>query len=73
VFDYRDKLAAVICVVGRAGAMNGGWDGPVVKSLIAAAGELSRQLGHVDTKRSADAAPAKLAKIGKPARRAARR
>ena len=73
VFDYRDKLAAVICVVGRAGAMNGGWDGPVVKSLIAAAGGLSRQLGHVDTKRSADAAPAKLAKIGKPARRAARR
>jgi DNA-binding IclR family transcriptional regulator len=73
VFDYRDKLAAVICVVGRAGAMNSGWDGPVVKSLIAAAGELSRQLGHVDTKRSADAAPAKLAKIGKPARRATRR
>src|SRR5262245_20665720 len=32
VFDYRDKLVAVICVVGRAGAMNSSWDGPVVTS-----------------------------------------
>ena len=52
VFDYRDKLVAVICVVGRAGAMNSSWDGPVVTSLLAAAAELSRQLGHADIKRS---------------------
>jgi DNA-binding IclR family transcriptional regulator len=73
VFDYRDKLVAVICVVGRAGAMNVRWDGPVVTSLIAAADDLSRQLGHVDTRRRGDDASAGLAKIGKPARRTARR
>jgi DNA-binding IclR family transcriptional regulator len=73
VFDYRDKLIAVICVVGRAGAMNGNWDGPVVKSLITAAGDLSRQLGHVDHKRGPEAAPAMHPKAGKSARRAARR
>jgi DNA-binding IclR family transcriptional regulator len=73
IFDYRDKLVAVICVVGRAGTMNSRWDGPVVKSLIAAAADLSRQLGHVDRKRSGDNASPGLAQIGKPARRTARR
>jgi hypothetical protein len=73
VFDYRDKLVAVICVVGRAGAMNGNWDGPVVRSLIAAAGDLSRQLGHVDDKPRPEAAPQMPPKAGKPVQRAARR
>jgi hypothetical protein len=67
VFDYRDKLVAVICVVGRAGAMNGNWDGPVVKSLIAAAGDLSRQLGHVDDKRRPEPPLTSRSKAGKPA------
>ncbi len=73
VFDYRDKLIAVICVVGRAGAMNSNWDGPVVKSLTAAAGDLSRQLGHADDGRRPEAAPEKQSAAGKSARRAARR
>ena len=47
VFDYRDKLVAVICVVGRAASMNSRWDGPVVRSLTEAASELSRKLGYV--------------------------
>jgi hypothetical protein len=53
--------------------MNGNWDGPVVKSLIAAAGDLSRQLGHVADKRWPEAAPDMPPKAGKSARRAARR
>jgi DNA-binding IclR family transcriptional regulator len=73
VFDHGDKLAAVICVVGRAGAMNSRWDGPVVKSLLAAADDLSRQLGHVDNNRGGGDVSAGLAKIGKATRRAARR
>ena len=73
MFDYRDKLVAVICVVGRAGAMNGDWDGPVVKSLIATADDLSRQLGHVDDRRRPAATPDKPLRTSKSGRRAARR
>lgn len=73
VFDYRDKLVAVICVVGRAGAMNGNWDGPVVKSLIATADDLSRQLGHVDARRTPEAVAAERPKTSRSARRVGRR
>jgi DNA-binding IclR family transcriptional regulator len=73
VFDYRDKLVAVICVVGRAGAMNSSWDGPVVTSLLAAAAELSRQLGHAGIERSPQSVPAKQTAATAPTRRADRR
>ena len=73
IFDYRDKLVAVICVVGRAGAMNGGWDGPVVKSLIATADDLSRQLGPVDARRTPEAVAAERPKTSRSARRVGRR
>jgi len=59
----------VICVVARAGAMNSGWDGPVVKSQIAATGDLSPQLGHVDDKPRPEAASEMQPKTGKSARR----
>jgi DNA-binding IclR family transcriptional regulator len=55
VFDYRDRLVAVICVVGRSGAMNMRWNGPAIAALIEAASNLSQQLGHVDTSRAAKA------------------
>jgi DNA-binding IclR family transcriptional regulator len=46
VFDYRGKLAAVICAVGRTDAMRTDWGSPVVKALDDAARELSQRLGH---------------------------
>jgi len=55
VFDYRDRLVAVICVVGRSGAMNMRWNGSAIAALIEAASNLSQQLGHVDTSRAAKA------------------
>jgi DNA-binding IclR family transcriptional regulator len=47
VFDYRGKLAAVICAVGRTEVMHTDWDSPVVKAIDAAARELSQRLGHI--------------------------
>jgi DNA-binding IclR family transcriptional regulator len=77
VFDYRAKLVAVICVVGRAGAMNASWDGPVVRSLLAAADELSRQLGRVDAEHppaaALDAPAATASPTRKPVRKSTRR
>jgi DNA-binding IclR family transcriptional regulator len=46
VFDYRAKLTAVICAVGRPGTMRMAWDSPVVQALDEGARELSRRLGH---------------------------
>jgi hypothetical protein len=53
--------------------MNGGWDGPVVKSLIATADDLSRQLGHVDARRTPEAVAAERPKTSRSARRVGRR
>jgi DNA-binding IclR family transcriptional regulator len=47
VFDYRGKLTAVICAVGRTEAMATDWASPAVKALDDAARELSRQLGYI--------------------------
>jgi DNA-binding IclR family transcriptional regulator len=46
VFDYRGKLAAVICAVGRTEVMRTDWSSPVVKALDEAARDLSHRLGH---------------------------
>jgi len=46
VFDYRGKLAAVICAVGRSEAMRTDANSPVVSAMQDAARELSHRLGH---------------------------
>jgi DNA-binding IclR family transcriptional regulator len=47
VFDYRGKLAAVICAVGRFEGIGTNADRRIRQSLGAAASELSKQLGLV--------------------------
>jgi DNA-binding IclR family transcriptional regulator len=47
VFDYRDGLVAVICVVARAQANITGWDGTAVRALTETAQELSARLGYL--------------------------
>jgi DNA-binding IclR family transcriptional regulator len=47
VFDYRDTLVAVICVVARSEANITGWDGTAVRALTETAQELSARLGYV--------------------------
>ncbi|HEU0059601.1 MAG TPA: IclR family transcriptional regulator [Hyphomicrobiaceae bacterium] len=46
VFEYRGKLAAVICAVGRTEVMRIDGSSPVVTALETAARELSRRLGY---------------------------
>ena len=48
VFDYRGKLVAVICAVGRTDAMRTDEKSPTVKALHDAARALSQRLGHRD-------------------------
>lgn len=48
VFDYRDYLVAVVCVVARADAQITGWDGSAVRALTDMAAQLSARLGFVD-------------------------
>ena len=48
VFDYRDQLVAVMCVVGRSSGMRNDWNEPVVQALDQAARNLSRQLGFLE-------------------------
>jgi DNA-binding IclR family transcriptional regulator len=47
VFDYRGKLAAVICAVGRTEAMRTDASSGVVRAIDEAARDLSRRLGHI--------------------------
>jgi DNA-binding IclR family transcriptional regulator len=47
VFDYRNNLVAVICVVARAEANITGWDGSAVRALTETAQGLSAMLGHL--------------------------
>lgn len=54
VFDFADKLVAVICVVARSEAKITGWSGTAVRALSETAVELSARLGH-----AADRLPAK--------------
>jgi DNA-binding IclR family transcriptional regulator len=48
VFDYRDNLVAVVCVVARSDAKITGWDGSAVRALTDMAAQLSARLGFVD-------------------------
>ena len=45
VFDYRNHLVAVICVVARSESKITGWDGSAVQALTAVASQLSARLG----------------------------
>ena len=45
VFDYRNHLVAVICVVARSESRITGWDGSAVQALTAVASQLSARLG----------------------------
>jgi DNA-binding IclR family transcriptional regulator len=47
VFDYRDQLVAVMCVVARAQANITGWEGTAVRALTATTRDLSARLGHL--------------------------
>jgi DNA-binding IclR family transcriptional regulator len=48
VFDYRDNLVAVLCVVARADSKITGWDGSAVRALTDMAAQLSARLGSVN-------------------------
>lgn len=58
VFDHRNDLVAVICVVARADAEITGWNGSAVRALTATAAEVSERLGFIgDPLHPASAAP----------------
>ena len=72
VFDYRNDLIAVICVVARAQANITGWDGTAVQALTETAQELSARLGYVaGENKTADAANEPVARSS-PRRRGPR-
>ena len=45
VFDYRNNLVAVVCVVARSEAQITGWDGSAVRALTDVAAQLSARFG----------------------------
>jgi DNA-binding IclR family transcriptional regulator len=47
VFDFRNDLVAVICVVARSDAKITGWNGSAVRALSATAEQLSARLGFL--------------------------
>jgi DNA-binding IclR family transcriptional regulator len=54
VFDYRGKLVAVVCAVGRTEGMRTNERSPVVKALREAGHDLSRRLGFTEQAFGAD-------------------
>jgi len=48
VFDFTNKLVAVVCVVARSEAKITGWSGSAVRALTETAAEISARLGFVD-------------------------
>lgn len=48
VFDFTNKLVAVICVVARSEARITGWSGSAVRALTETAAEISARLGFVE-------------------------
>jgi DNA-binding IclR family transcriptional regulator len=68
VFDFANKLVAVICVVARSDSRITGWNGSAVQALGESASEISARLGFVDDRSSpaqndraaADSRPAKI-------------
>ena len=55
VFDFANKLVAVICVVARSEAKITGWNGSAVRALGRTASDISRRLGFVDSQGTEDA------------------
>jgi DNA-binding IclR family transcriptional regulator len=47
VFDFRNDLVAVVCVVARSDAKITGWNGSAVRALSATAEQLSARLGFL--------------------------
>ncbi len=47
VFDFRNDLVAVICVVARSDAKITGWNGSAVRALLATAKQISARLGFL--------------------------
>jgi DNA-binding IclR family transcriptional regulator len=54
VFDFTNKLVAVVCVVARSEAKITGWSGSAVRALTETAAEISARLGFVDGEASTD-------------------
>ncbi len=48
VFDFTNKLVAVVCVVARSEAKITGWNGSAVRALAETAEEISARLGFVE-------------------------
>jgi DNA-binding IclR family transcriptional regulator len=48
VFDFTNKIVAVVCVVARSEAKITGWNGSAVRALAQTASEISARLGFVD-------------------------
>ena len=48
VFDFTNKLVAVVCVVARSEAKITGWNGSAVRALAETAAEISARLGFAD-------------------------
>jgi DNA-binding IclR family transcriptional regulator len=48
VFDFTNKLVAVVCVVARSEAKITGWSGSAVRALAETAAEISARLGFVE-------------------------
>jgi DNA-binding IclR family transcriptional regulator len=69
VFDYRERLVAVICAVGHAGAGITRWDGAAAQALRDAAAELSAQLGSIAQSPQDDDAAAPAVSDKTPRRR----
>jgi DNA-binding IclR family transcriptional regulator len=46
VFDYREKLIGVVCVLGRSETIDTDWDGTVARALAEAVSDISRRLGY---------------------------
>jgi DNA-binding IclR family transcriptional regulator len=52
VFDFRNDLVAVMCVVARSDAKITGWNGSAARALSAAAEQVSARLGFLDEART---------------------
>ncbi len=47
IFDFSDKLAAVLTVLGATGSFDTAADGPVARALVKESAAISQALGHV--------------------------
>jgi DNA-binding IclR family transcriptional regulator len=54
VFDFANKLVAVVCVVARSDAKITGWNGTAMHALARSASDISRRLGFTAGQRTED-------------------